>query len=431
MPHLRAERRLGRARLLRQANDIHRQRFRDAGLLHPGDDGLMDFLIGLHVALKLVIANQFAVQLERFFFLCGQRRAQVLLTLHERLIIVFQRIDGIAVGLGELALQFLFQFQRLLQFRMLLAVALLQRRHHALLLLQFLGNQHQALIVQHGGDFGRLDLFIHLALDRVPLGFRLNAFGLRHGQRAVERLEFFDDNILVVFERDGAGLFAIGLQFEQPLFQPLAVFLGAFAQPFHGFDGGLHPRIQILLDVGFGDGVGEIARDLRHGVLHLDVDQSAALNRRNLHQTAGGIHHGLPRQIGEETGSVEEAALLQRGFQYLAAVQRGDVRVEVFQATGVDGQHVLIVQDARHLRLHHQRRGAAVIRRLAFGLKNKKQQNDRKDQPAQPGTLDEDGDGLTPIREAGSFVRVVRDIGQIRIFLHAAGLSFRTTLPAP
>ena len=426
----RTEWRFGRPGFLGQPDDVHGLRFRDAGFFHAGDDGLLDFLVSLDVALEFVVADQFAVQFERHLFLLPQRGLEVFLAVDQHFEAAFQGENGVGAGLLELLLEPVFEFEGLLEIGMLGAIALLQHGQFAAMVLEPLERGLHRQFAEQRRDLGRFHARIDLRLDGLPEGFGLDAFRLGRGQRGIQRLEFFDDDVLVFFKRNRPGGFAVFLEFQQALFQLLAVFLRTRPQPLDGFHGRVHAHFQILLDIGAGQRVGQIAGELRIGMFHGKVDHPAFLDRRDGDPLAGDLRFLLGRPAGQEIRAGRQPALLQRRGHHLAAVEGVDVGVEVFQVPGVVGQDVLVVQDLGNLRLDEQRGGAAVIGHLAPGLQEKEEEDGDEDQQAQPGALHDDGHAFAPVgelREAGlAHFGFARDKGSFVHRLFRASIVRRT-----
>ncbi len=411
--------RFGGASLFGQADDVGRQGFGDAGFLHPRDDGLVDLLVGFDVALEFVVAHQLAIQLEGRLFLLLQRRLEIEFALDQHFVVVFQRQERLIAGLLELLLQLQLQFDRLLEIRVLLAVALAQAGRFALLVPQPLARGLDVGRTQQrrdlGGGLARPDLL----LDGLPLRLRLDALGLGRRQRAVERLELFDDDVLVFLEGNRTGPFAVFLELQQAFFQLLAIFFRALAQPIDGLHGHAHAVVEILLDVGLGDGVGQGGGELRIRMLDDDVDHPAFLDGGNGDEPLRRLDFFVRGSAGQEPRILGQAAARQRLGHHVAAVEGVDVRVEILQVPGVVGQDVLVVQDLGDLRLDQQRRRAAVIGRLAAGLEKEKQEHGDGDQAAQPGAFHQDGDAFAPIGKLGQVaVRPIRIAGDVGSLVH-------------
>ena len=93
----------------------------------------MNFLIGFDISLEPVITHELSIQIKRFLLLLLQGDLKILLALDKHLVAFLKGENGIVARLLKLFLQTRFQFEGLLQVRVLRTIAKFQVGHFALL----------------------------------------------------------------------------------------------------------------------------------------------------------------------------------------------------------------------------------------------------------------------------------------------------------
>ncbi len=125
-----------------------------------------------------------------------------------------------------------------------------------------------------------------VALDRrrqLPVHrFLQQAVGLGLGHRAVEIGQLLHHDVLAICDRQRVGLLAVVLQRGFGRFDLRALLLELLGEPCGRVARRRKAELEVLLDVGLGDPVGDLRRD--HGILRPEahLDQPAVANRRDV-----------------------------------------------------------------------------------------------------------------------------------------------------
>ncbi len=210
---------------------------------------------------------------------------------------------------------------------MLVAIALLQHGQFAAMVLEPLERGLHRQFAEQRRDLGR-STPASICAWTDSRGFRLDAFRLGRGQRGIPALEFSMTMFWSSQAKPTRWIRGIPGVPASP-FPASRGILRTRPQPFDGFQT-CSCAFQILLDIGAGQRVGQIAGELRIGMFHA-VDHPLFSTGVMVTPLAGDLRFLLGRPAGQEIRAGRQPALLQRRGHHLAAVEGVDVGVEVFQ----------------------------------------------------------------------------------------------------
>ena len=198
-----------------------------ARFLRALQQALEDLPVGRVVALQRAVVDSLAAQRQRVTLLLVERARQRLLLDERCLVFVPHRLDdfrdfSLQLALGELDRVRDLQHVRVARPELLGELCLLTLQ---------LGDLPLLLLDERVREDGRERVEgVAIVLQPAKLvvrRFLLDAFGLRPRHRRVQIRQLLDDDVLLVFERDGVGLLAVALQGLLARFNLFAL----FAQP--------------------------------------------------------------------------------------------------------------------------------------------------------------------------------------------------------
>lgn len=280
----------------------------DAGLLHAGEDRLVEGAVGLDLADKGVVGDGELVELEGLGFLLFLGCLHLGLGLLGGLVLLVEDVARLGGSGGQVGAECVDAALGGEVLGMLLEVALLERGELGLDLEELLtdggdlGEGRDAIDTEHvlGASLaGGLEL-LEVALELEP-----GVLGRADGSAGV--LELLDDDVLALVEGDGVVLLAVALELLLGLLESGLELVGFLLEVVVSDVGDVELLLEALLDELSDHGLGQGAGKLGIVVLHGDVDEAgeaAELDRDLLLHEEDELAVGVGLAVGARLGEV-------------------------------------------------------------------------------------------------------------------------------